>query len=110
MNAIFKDYIDETPNLQVTPEQLDEEAFKRASVLNVCSGTMFEPTALETTRAAVEMAKDKGAIIAIDANIRPLRWSMRRYCRETIASFFEDADILKLTDEELFFLTETIIY
>ena len=68
---------------------------------------MFEPTALATTRRAVEMAKDKGAIIAIDANIRPLRWESEGICRETITSFFEDADILKLTDEELFFLTET---
>ena len=68
---------------------------------------MFEPTALKTTRAAVDMAKEKGAIIAIDANIRPLRWSSEAFCRETIAGFFEDADILKLTDEELFFLTET---
>lgn len=103
----FKDYVDETPHLQVTSVQLQEEAFKRASVFNVCSGTMFEPTALETTRAAVDMAKDKGAIIAIDANIRPLRWESEEICRETIAEFFEDADILKLTDEELFFLTET---
>ena len=53
------------------------------------------------------MAKDKGAIIAIDANIRPLRWESEEICRETITAFFEDADILKLTDEELFFLTET---
>ncbi len=104
---VFKDYVDETPNLQVTPEQLQEEAFKRASLLNVCSGTMFEPTALATTRAAVDMAKEKGAIIAIDANIRPLRWDSEKQCRETISAFFEDADILKLTDEELFFLTET---
>lgn len=103
----FKDYVDETPNLQVTPEQLQEEAFKQASIFNVCSGTMFEPTALKTTQRAVEMAKDKGAIIAIDANIRPLRWESEEICRETIGSFFEDADILKLTDEELFFLTET---
>ncbi len=104
---IFKDYIDETPDLQVTNEQLQEEAFKRASIFNVCSGTMFHPTALETTRAAVDLAKEKGAIIAIDANIRPLRWSSEEFCRETIKSFFDDADILKLTDEELFFLTET---
>lgn len=104
---IFKDYVDETPDLQVKASQLNEEAFKRASILNVCSGTMFNPTALETTRAAVDMAKEKGAIIAIDANIRPLRWSSEEYCRETIISFVEDADILKLTDEELFFLTET---
>lgn len=103
---IFKDYVDEAPDLQVTAEQLQEEAFKRASIFQVCSGTMFHPTALETTRAAVEMAKEKGAIIAVDANIRPLRWSSEDFCRETIASFFPDADILKLTDEELFFLTE----
>ena len=103
----FKDYVDETPNLQVEPHQLQEEAFKRASIVNVCSGTMFEPTALKTTRQAVEMAKEKGAIIAIDANIRPLRWESEEICRETVSSFFEDADILKLTDEELFFLTET---
>lgn len=104
---IFKDYMDETPDLQVTAQQLNEEAFKRASVFNCCSGTMFHPTALETTRTAVEMAKKNGAIIAIDANIRPLRWSSEKYCRETIASFFKDANLLKLTDEELFFLTET---
>lgn len=104
---VFKDYIDETPNLQVTAEQLNEQAFKRASVLNVCSGTMFHETALATTRQAVELAKDNGVIVAIDANIRPLRWPSEDICRETIASFFEDADILKLTDDELLFLTET---
>ena len=104
---IFKDYVDETPDLQVQAMQLNEAAFKNASLLNVCSGTMFHPTALETTRAAVEMAKDKGAIIAMDANIRPLRWSSEEFCRETIVSFFEEVDILKLTDDELFFLTET---
>ena len=104
---IFKDYVDEAPDLQVTPEQLNEEAFKKASIFNVCSGTMFHPTALETTRKAVEMAKEKGVVIAIDANIRPLRWSSEEFCRETITSFFEDAHILKLTDEELYFLTES---
>ena len=104
---IFKDYVDEAPDLQVTPEQLSEEAFKRASIFNICSGTMFHPTALATTRKGIEMAKERGAIIAIDANIRPLRWSSEEICRDTITSFFEDSHILKLTDEELFFLTET---
>lgn len=104
---IFRDYIDETPDLQVEDVQLQLEAFKRASIFNVCSGTMFHPTALATTVAAVELAKEHGAIIAIDANIRPLRWKNEEICRETITRFFEDADILKLTDEELFFLTQT---
>lgn len=103
----FKDYVDETPDLQVTTGDLNEEAFKKASILNVCSGTMFHPTALTTTQRAVALAQDKGVIIAIDANIRLLRWESEAICRETITSFFESADILKLTDEELFFLTQT---
>ncbi len=103
----FKNYIDETPALQVTPTQLQEAAFKKASIVNVCSGTMFEPTALTTTQAMIDMAKDKGVIIAIDANIRPLRWSSEDVCRDTIMQFFEEADIVKVTDEELAFLTQT---
>lgn len=104
---IFKDYIDETPDLQVTPEQLNEEAFQRASVLNICSGTMFHPTALETTRKSVELAVENDVMIAIDANIRPLRWSDADTCRNTIRSFFNSADILKLAEEELIFLTQS---
>nr|WP_106782220.1 carbohydrate kinase [Lysinibacillus timonensis] len=104
---IFKDYVDETPELQVTSTQLNEDAFKRASIFNFCSGTMFQSTALETTRKGVELAKENGAILAMDANIRPLRWSDAETCRHTIKSFFDTTDILKLSDEELLFLTET---
>ena len=104
---IFCDYEDETPDLQVEPQQLNEEAFKRASIFNVCSNTMFHPIALETTRRAVELVKEYEAIMAMDANIRSLRWSSPKVCRDTIISFFKDVHILKLTDEELLFLTET---
>lgn len=104
---IFKDYVDETPDLQVCPEQLSEEAFQKASVFNICSGTMFHPTALETTRKGVELALKNDVIIAVDANIRPLRWKSEHICRSTIMSFFESTDILKLSDEELLFLTKT---
>ncbi|MFJ8237894.1 carbohydrate kinase [Ureibacillus sp. NPDC094379] len=104
---IFCDYEDETPDLQVQPHHLNDEAFKKASIFNVCSNTMFHPIALETTRRAVKLVKENGALMAMDANIRPLRWSSPTICRDTIISFFKDVDILKLTDEELFFLTET---
>ena len=46
-------------------------------------------------------------LLSFDANIRPLRWESEELCRETICSFFNQVDILKLTEEELFFLTET---
>lgn len=106
-DRIFYQYIDDAPHIQVGAEDLKEEAFEKASVLNLCSGTLFQPKALETSRKAVEYAKKHGALLSFDANIRPLRWNSETECRETISSFFKDADLLKFTEEELTFLTET---
>ncbi len=105
-DRIFHRYIDETPDIQVGQEDLRAEAFQEASVFHICSGTMFQPTALKTTREAVQLAKTAGILFSIDANIRPLRWESEALCRETILSFVGEADVLKLTDDELFFLTE----
>lgn len=106
-DRIFHTYIDETPDIQVETFDLSMEAFQDASVFHICSGTMFHPTALNTTREAVRLAKVSGVPLSFDANIRPLRWKSEALCRETILSFAGEAEILKLTDEELFFLTET---
>ncbi len=106
-DRVFHRYIDETPDIQVEAVDLPVDAFQDASIFHICSGTMFHPTALKTTRAAVCLAKENGTLISVDANIRPLRWESEAYCRETILSFFKDADVVKLTEEELFFLTET---
>jgi len=106
-DRIFHRYIDEAPEIQVKPVDLKEEAFEKASILNMCSGTLFQKTALESSRKAVEFAKKHGALFSFDVNIRPLRWETETQCRETISSFFKDADILKFTVEELTWLTET---
>lgn len=104
---IFTNYIDDTPDLQVKTEHLQEEAFAHASIFNLCSNTMFHPIALETTKAAVSLAKKHHALVAMDANIRPLRWESPQICHDTIASFLQDVDLLKLADEEMLFLTQT---
>lgn len=106
-DRIFTNYSDETPDIQVEPMHLVDDAFKRASVFNFCSNTMFQKTALETTKAAVKKAIDHKCLIAMDANIRPLRWESPQQCLETISEFLPYVDVMKLADEELFFLTET---
>ncbi|MFC5589559.1 carbohydrate kinase family protein [Sporosarcina soli] len=106
-DRIFHTYIDETPDIQVESSDLDERAFQQATVFHICSGTMFHPTALETTKKAMRLAKKAGVFFSVDANIRPLRWKSEELCRETILSFVEHADLLKLTEEELLFLMQT---
>ncbi|PSL34393.1 fructokinase [Planomicrobium soli] len=106
-DRIFADYVNETPDIQVTPNDLLTEAFQRASVFHVCSGTMFHPEALKTTEKAVELAKANGVICTFDANIRPLRWDSEQRSRETACKFLQTTDVLKVTTDELAFLMET---
>lgn len=103
----FERYVDATPDIQVDFSAIKNEIIHETIVFHFCSGTLFHPTALGTTRKIVENMKKSNVLISFDANIRPLRWSSEENCRETISSFFNMVDILKLTEEELFFLTET---
>lgn len=103
----FERYVDVTPDIQVDFSAIKNEIIHETSIFHFCSGTLFHPIALGTTRKIVENMKKSNVLISFDANIRPLRWSSEESCRETISSFFNMVDILKLTEEELFFLTET---
>lgn len=105
-DRVFADYADDTPDLQVRPDDLDEQAFRDASILHICSGTMFHPTALATTKRAVALAKKHDVFLSVDINVRPLRWESEEICRRTILSFLNQTDLLKLTEEELAFLTQ----
>lgn len=106
-DRVFVNYQNETPDLQVTAEDLKKETFQQASILHICSGTMFHPTALHTTKEAVRIAKASGALVSFDANIRPLRWASEDSCRKTTVSFLSEADLVKLTEEELTFMMNT---
>lgn len=102
----FHKYVDETPDIQVKKSQVDPEAFLSASIFHISSGTMFHPVALGTTHHSVKLAKSAGALLSLDVNIRRQRWENDEQCRNTIRSFFPEVDILKLTEEELLFLTK----
>lgn len=105
-DRVFASYDNETPDLQVKAEQLADHAFAAASLFHFCSGTLFHAEARETTAHAVELSKTHGALCSYDVNIRPLRWESEELCRQTVLRFLPQADILKLTVEELLFLME----
>ena len=57
--------------------------------------------------AAIRAAQDAGAIVSFDPNLRFPLWPDREALRRTVWEFLPQADILKLSDEELEFLTGT---
>jgi fructokinase len=102
----FHEYVNETPDDWITTEELDKKPFVNSKIFYFGSGTLFHPIARKTTEQALQYAKEENMLIAFDANIRLKRWESENQCRETILSFIKQADIVKMTEDELLFLTE----
>ncbi|MGG0738382.1 carbohydrate kinase family protein [Niallia taxi] len=102
----FHAYMNETPDDVLTIEDIQEDAFVNRQLFYFGSGTLFHEKAREATVKALEAAKKHGAFISFDANIRLKRWETDEDCRSTIMSLLLNADIIKLSEEELLFLME----
>jgi fructokinase len=103
----FHAYENKSPDDLLFAEELNDELFEAASLFYFGSGTLFHPVALQTTRAAVRLARKHKTLIAFDPNIRMKRWESEEQCRSIILDFLKSVDILKLSDQELTFLMKS---
>ncbi|MFJ7726739.1 carbohydrate kinase [Neobacillus sp. NPDC097160] len=103
----FHSYLNQTPDEVLTEDELSREVFEQSRIFYYGSGTLFHEKAKKTTETALIYAKNSQNIIAFDANIRLKRWESEEQCRKTVSSFIRSADIVKLAEDELNFLTET---
>lgn len=106
-NRTFSFYRNPSADLLYAPEQVDSALFDNAFALHFCSVALVESPMREAHRAAIAAARAAGAIIDFDPNLRFPLWPDRAALRETVLHFLPLADILKISDEELEFLTGT---
>lgn len=76
-------------------------------ILHFCSLALVGTTCRQTLKQAIEKLSDKNGLISFDINLREQMWQDKNQMRTIITQFCHDADILKLSDEELFWLTES---
>ena len=103
----FHSYINQTPNDVLTEDELSREVFAQARIFYFSCGTLFHSKAKRTIETALKYAKESSNLISFDANLRLKRWESESVCRQTVLSFLQKADIVKLAEDELNFLTET---
>ncbi|MGG7622102.1 carbohydrate kinase family protein [Bacillus coreaensis] len=103
----FHSYINETPDDWMTAEELDKELFIQSKLFYFGSGTLFHPVARKTTNQALAFASEGDLLVAFDTNIRLKRWESEEQCREVILSYVKKADIVKMAEDELLFLTQS---
>ena len=87
---------------QVTGEMLDS-----CYALHFCSVSLGDFPMRDAHRAAITIARRQGALISFDPNLRFMLWDDKDELKRVIWEFIPDCDILKISDEELEFITGT---
>ena len=106
-NRTFSFYRKPSADLLYSPEQVDPALFTTAFALHFCSVSLVESPMREAHKAAIAAARQAGALVSFDPNLRFPLWPDREALYRTVWEFLPQADILKVSDEELEFLTGT---
>jgi len=100
----FSFYRPPSADLLFRPEHFRADAFADTAVFHVCSNSMTEPGAAETTREGMRRARTAGALVSFDLNLRPALWPLDVDARPRVWPALELADLVKLSAEEFAWL------
>ncbi|PIA49899.1 hypothetical protein AQUCO_01300556v1 [Aquilegia coerulea] len=85
--------------------ELNLGLLKEASIFHYGSISLIDEPCKSTHLAAMEIAKKNGTILSYDPNLRLPLWPSPEAAREGIMSIWDQADIIKISEDEITFLT-----
>lgn len=86
-------------------DDVDFGLIKNSKIFHFGSLSMTHNPAAETTLAAVAFAKENGALISFDPNLRESLWDSLDHAKEMMYKGLVFSDVVKISEEELTFLT-----
>jgi len=86
-------------------EELNESIIKQCKIFHFGTLSMTTQEIKATTIHAIRIAKESGAFISFDPNLRPPLWASLEEAKKCINYGISVCDILKISDDELIFLT-----
>ncbi len=89
----------------LSPADVDLSAIGRCKLLHFGSISLSMEPARAATLYAADAAREAGAMISYDPNLRLAFWNDADAAREGIEAGLAKADIVKISEDELFFLT-----
>jgi fructokinase len=101
----FSFYRDPGADMMLRAEELPNELLCSTRIFHFGTLSMTHPEVRLATQEAVGTAKKAGALISFDPNLRPPLWTSLEDAREQIAWGLGCCDILKISDNELEFMT-----
>ena len=101
----FSFYRRQGADTMLQPESADFEAIEQSRVFFFSSVMMTGGPARETSFALAAHAKERGVVTVFDPNLRLNLWADESEARDCILRAMPLADIVKVSEEELAFLT-----
>jgi fructokinase len=106
----FSFYRNMTADMLLSPDELANDLFEEGDILHFCSVALKPSPTKEAHKKAIALARAANALVSFDVNLRRPLWNDDEGLKKTVNQFLPYADIVKLSQDELEFLTgKTII-
>lgn len=101
----FSFYRNPGADMMLAESELNADMIKNCRIFHFGSLSMTDEICRNATQKAIKMAKEHGALISFDPNLREPLWESLDAAREQIDYGMSQCDILKISDNEIQWFT-----
>ncbi|GGN92403.1 carbohydrate kinase family protein [Saccharibacillus kuerlensis] len=101
----FSFYRNPSADLLLSETEIDGNLFEAGDILHFGSVDLVDSPMKQAHRKAIHAVKAAGGLVSFDPNVRLPLWSDAESCRRAILEFLPKAHLIKISDEELEFIT-----
>ncbi|WP_019637225.1 carbohydrate kinase family protein [Paenibacillus fonticola] len=101
----FSFYRNPSADMLLHENEIGSGWFTAGDLLHFCSVDLIDAPVKYAHRKAIELARQADAVISFDPNVRLPLWPDPESCRRAIHEFLPLSHIVKISDEELSFIT-----
>lgn len=101
----FSFYRNPGADMMLEASEVPADLLQNTKVFHFGTLSMTQEKVREATKAAIAAAKNSGAIISFDPNLRPPLWNSLEEAKEQVLYGLQFCDVLKISDNEIQWLT-----
>ena len=101
----FSFYRNPGADMMLKEEEIPEDLIKSSKIFHFGTLSMTHERVRAATKKALDIAKKSGCIISFDPNLRPPLWDSLETAREQVLYGLDYCDVLKISDNEIQWLT-----
>ncbi|KAG6497114.1 probable fructokinase-6, chloroplastic [Zingiber officinale] len=102
----FMFYRNPSADMLLEESELDLDLIRKAKIFHYGSISLITEPCKSAHISAAKTAKEAGALLSYDPNLRLPLWPSADSARDGILSIWDTADIIKISEEEISFLTQ----